>query len=986
WLQAHEKLLIVVDQFEELFRFSKLERGNRSGKQDSLTFIKLILDAGKQREYPIYVLLTMRSDFIGDCTEFRDLPEALNNGQYLVPRMTRTEKRAAITGPAAVGGAAVSPRLLSRVLNDVGDNPDQLPILQHALRRTWDYWLENQNKDEPLDIRHYEAVGTMKEALSRHAEEAFAELKNEKEQSICEKMFKMLTETGENSRGIRRPTKISEICRVTGTSEKEVIKVIDRFRRPGRTFLMPPAGEALHAGSVIDISHESLMRVWTRLSDWAQEEMKSAGLYRHLAKTAANHEIGRAALFRDPELMLALKWRENNRPNAAWAERYDPAFQRAIDFLDASKKQQELEIAEKEKLQKEKGRTKRIMVISTIVFIACVLSIFLTVWAIKSKDKAEASQAEALVAKKQAEKDKQIALAAEKKAAENAEQARLEKERAEKGEQEAKEQKLIAGENEKKARANQKKAEIEQRKAKKNETIANIQGLIVAMSQAEDRFLQYLAKANELAVYSSALSRDPGLKALLVATAYRMNREAYRNLETAAKKIFAKYKTTGRRGDGDILEKAKALEEKYRRQQKKAGRQRVPAKIFAALREAYLAVTGNEKINKSFSGGPGGRFFKKAPLVAEGKKNNFMLGDILYPGESWVLFSPAPGEVVFNHRQSRLVKAALQPRTTGLPGLAEPVEIAAHTPLHAACLVLGRERIFCGTWEGDLLYWDRSGGSAGKLPFSYGARILAADFSRQSKTLYYSAANRVYSWNFEDKPRPILETAPSCCIRALEVIEAPGNSVLLAADEAGNIYCYRPGSGGGAKKLPWDFPAAAFFGLSYSPGAQLLAATAGDGNVMLFPGVNVNNLSAGKEITPFVLPKIHTGITAAVAFDPGGKYLASAGWDGRIVLWNLVDLNREISASTTGILQQEPLLTFQGKSKIISVVFESGGEYLLFNDGENLRICPTDPAVFYRLLCKTKQRELTRKEWQTYVGDSIEKTPICPGKNKKEIK
>ena len=82
----------------------------------------------------------MRSDFLGDCTQFPGLAEAINAGQYLVPRMTRDERRAAIEGPIQVGGAEIAPVLLTRLVNDVGDNPDQLSILQHALNRTWARW------------------------------------------------------------------------------------------------------------------------------------------------------------------------------------------------------------------------------------------------------------------------------------------------------------------------------------------------------------------------------------------------------------------------------------------------------------------------------------------------------------------------------------------------------------------------------------------------------------------------------------------------------------------------------------------------------------------------------------------------------------------------------------------------------------------------------------------------------------------------------
>jgi hypothetical protein len=140
-------LLVVVDQFEELFRYQKLggsAADRQARNEESTAFVNLFLEPQAQRDLPIYVVLTMRSDFLGDCSEFTGLPEAINESQYLVPRLTREERRAAIAGPAGVGGGAIQPVLLTRLVNDVGDNPDQLSILQHALNRTWARW---QNED-----------------------------------------------------------------------------------------------------------------------------------------------------------------------------------------------------------------------------------------------------------------------------------------------------------------------------------------------------------------------------------------------------------------------------------------------------------------------------------------------------------------------------------------------------------------------------------------------------------------------------------------------------------------------------------------------------------------------------------------------------------------------------------------------------------------------------------------------------------------------
>ena len=337
-IPAHENILIIADQFEELFRF-KNSRQLRESHDDAIAFVKLLLNAVSQQQIPIYVVITMRSDFIGNCTEFDGLTEAINDGQYLVPRMDREERRSAITGPVAVGGAEISPRLVLRLLNDVGDDPDQLPILQHAMMRTWEYWQQNHVEGDPIDLSHYEAIGTMSEALSRHAEETYLELETPERKLIAEKMFKALTDRGSDARGVRSPRRLEEICALTGASQAEVISVIDVFRRPGRSFLMPPADVELHAASVIDISHESLMRIWTRLIQWVDEEARSAQMYLRISRAALQHQEGQAGLLRDPELQLALNWRDEARPTVTWAERYDPAFERAMLFLEESERQ-----------------------------------------------------------------------------------------------------------------------------------------------------------------------------------------------------------------------------------------------------------------------------------------------------------------------------------------------------------------------------------------------------------------------------------------------------------------------------------------------------------------------------------------------------------------------------------------------------------------------------------------------------------------------
>jgi hypothetical protein len=276
--------------------------------------------------------------------------------------MTRDELRLAITGPAGVGGARVSPRLVSRLLNDVEDDQDQLPVLQHALRRVWSRW-EDERKDEAsLDLEHYEAVGTMREALSRHAQETFDELRTERDRVIAERLFKALTDTDRDGRGVRRPVTVREICAVADAEEREVARVVDRFRLPGRSFLMPPAAVPLGADTVVDMSHESLMRNWATLERWAAEEAESAAVYRRLSEAAARERAGEGGLWRSPELDIGLRWRETNAPTAAWARRYDPAFEQAMAFLEKSRQARDEETARRkeEARQREDARRRQL--------------------------------------------------------------------------------------------------------------------------------------------------------------------------------------------------------------------------------------------------------------------------------------------------------------------------------------------------------------------------------------------------------------------------------------------------------------------------------------------------------------------------------------------------------------------------------------------------------------------------------------------------
>ncbi|WP_109829910.1 WD40 repeat domain-containing protein [Reichenbachiella versicolor] len=530
-----ENILILVDQFEELFRYKKLETLS-SDLDESSAFVNLLLEAVHQYDAPIYVALTMRSDFIGDCAQFPDLTQMINDSHYLIPQMTRDQKRLAIEGPVAVGGGKIAPRLSQQLLNDVGDNPDQLPILQHALMRTWQFWVEHRREDEPMDLKHYNAIGTLREALSQHANEAFDSL-SKREQQICEAMFKALTERGTESSGIRRPTKIGTIAAIAGVNEEEVERVVDKFREPGRSLLMPPYGVRLESDTVVDISHESLMRIWTRLKSWLDEESRSAEMYLKLAESAERFQLGRAGLWKMPDLQLALNWQEENKPTLVWGQRYDPAFERTMVFLETSKKAYETEQRNKELLQKRALRRSR--VVAMVLAGAMMVSIFFVVYAFIKASEAEKEKGRAIALFEEAEKHRLAAEAAEGKATELAAKAIQEERKAKEAQKDAEKAADEARKSQALAEQQRLKAVAATDRALKNEELAKEKAVEAKLAQIEAKSqadaaetareaaeaLRYQAIANSMAIKSMNIEDDAAKRALIAGQAWQFDEE-----------------------------------------------------------------------------------------------------------------------------------------------------------------------------------------------------------------------------------------------------------------------------------------------------------------------------------------------------------------------------------------------------------------------------------------------------------------------------
>ena len=523
----NKSLLLYIDQFEEVFRFQN--QGELRFQNESLAYVNKIVETINSSDYPIYIALSMRSDFLGECEKYPGLTNKINESHYLIPQMTREQKKLVIEGPIAVNGGKITPRLIQRLLNDMGDRPDQLPVLQHALMRSWDYWVSNRKgEDDIIDFIHYEAIGTVNEALSRHADEAFFEL-NEDQQAICEMLFKTITEKLSEGDGIRRPTSLKEIATIADVDYEVLIPIIDKFREKGRALLMPPAEVPLTANAIIDISHEALMRVWYKLREWVSEESSSARIYLQISKAATKYQEGVGALLRPPDLQRAVEWRNKTQPSLKWALQYAPNFEAAISFLKMSEESYNAELENKEKTQRK--RLRRSQLIAGVLGLAVIVSLVVLVFAFYQKQQADKQRIQALMNEDLARKSAGIAQESKIFAQEQSLQANISGQRALR-------QKRIAEQNAEEAERARRESEfsmiLAERKSLEAEEsremtelqkdTALMQRQRAEMSEEGFKKLRMISIAKSLALKSTQID-DNQLQTIMAVLAYKLNEE-----------------------------------------------------------------------------------------------------------------------------------------------------------------------------------------------------------------------------------------------------------------------------------------------------------------------------------------------------------------------------------------------------------------------------------------------------------------------------
>ncbi len=849
-LEKGENLLLIIDQFEELFRFKESREDTLTTINETEAFIKLLVNAIHQRKLPIYIVLTMRSDFIGECSQFQDLTALINDSNFLVPQMTREDFSQAILGPIEVAGQEMDPQLYQEILNSITEGSDQLPVLQHSLMRTWEFWKKYNEPGTHLRLRDYEASGKMENALSMHANEAYEELTEDGKQ-ICRSMFKTLTEKSGENKGIRHPATVKEISDIAQASYESVVEVIDAFRTRGRSFLTPSENVELTEHTVIDISHESLMRVWDRLRGWVEEETNSVQMYVRLSEAASMYQLGKTGLWRPPDLHLALNWKKTQKPTLEWAKKYNPAFEKVMVFLDASEKKFQQEEQNKVKLQKRTlSRTRRF---ATFMGIAAILFLLLVAYANIQKKEADRQRQKADAYAQIMEQQKNIAVEERDDKEVEALQAMIARDSAERAElramlelreveEEAQVAYSIADVERQRSEQYQKtteQAQQERERFEKTALQAREGQTIAEQAKAAELRKRMLTTAQTMAIKATQVE-DIDLKGLLAYQAYIFNNQydgihnhpdIYQGLYSA----YASYrgpKFNSLKGhDGSVKSLA-----------------------FIPSSRVFYSSGADGKILRWDLNRSGAR-----PQVLI--NNNFSNRSLAISSNGrWLACGTGTSSIqIFNLNQSNTDPELKE----GHQGAVVDLEF-----------VEGKDILISMGSDKSLIYWNLLTGESRTI-VTHSSRIRAISISKDGnyvfggtddgKLIRWSVSNGESRLIFDNKGTSILTLA----------LNRNGSRIALG-DKSGNIIILDPGSQRVISRVKGH--SSRVLDINYSPDNTQLSSSSYDGTIRIW---NARDLSE----TPVIITA-HESWVFAIAFSPDGRSLVSSSENGDIYFWS----------------------------------------------------------------------------------------------------
>ncbi|MER5732076.1 helix-turn-helix domain-containing protein [Streptomyces sp. NPDC002138] len=371
-------LVLVVDQFEEVFTLCEDERERRAfvrvlhalagapGESGAAGASGSAATATGTAAATTAVVIGIRADFCGHCLDHPELVEVFTHGLFALGPMSGAQLREAITGPAARAGLGLEGGLVELLLRDLGDgsaaNAGSLPLLAHTLLITW-----QQRAGTTLTVAGYEMTGGIHGAVARTAESVFG-LLDPAERRMSRELLLRLVHIAEGAVQTRRPV------------ERE--RLLRQLPDPGA------GGRALDAfiearlvtagGETVEITHEALLHAWPRLREWTERDRASLRMRQQLSEAGAEwRAAGRdpSLLYRGTRLAGVREW----TARAADRSRLGPEEREFIAACEAEEDR-------RERALRRQSRVRRAMVVT----LAGLLAVALTAGALAVQQRARA--------------------------------------------------------------------------------------------------------------------------------------------------------------------------------------------------------------------------------------------------------------------------------------------------------------------------------------------------------------------------------------------------------------------------------------------------------------------------------------------------------------------------------------------------------------------------------------------------------------------
>lgn len=327
------RLLLVIDQFEELFTLSQ----SSHAEQERQLFFDCLLGAAEQAQDCLSIVIVLRQDFLTKCSLHERLAHKLEHHQLMVAPLKYEQIKAAILHPAQKVGLVCEPHLIYTMLLDVSGAPGELPLLQYTLTELWQHRrISTEGGIARLTLEAYQELGGVRGTLQKRATEVFHRLTPE-EQTVAKRIFLALTQLGEGTEDTRRRVMKSELVAPAYPIEL-VEQVLEQL----------VAAKLVVAGQDVDVVHESLIRNWILLRDWLKENREMLRRLRRIEQSAQ-------------------EWAEAGRPSVGDCLLGGLRLRDAEDFLKSYSQElstlaQELIIVSREEVHRARRETRQLQI------------------------------------------------------------------------------------------------------------------------------------------------------------------------------------------------------------------------------------------------------------------------------------------------------------------------------------------------------------------------------------------------------------------------------------------------------------------------------------------------------------------------------------------------------------------------------------------------------------------------------------------------